>query len=128
MAFDKQLLCHFEDDKASVQNVRDRLVELEKQGVTFDAVLASEDSLAMGAVKFARATGKSVPGDVSVIGYNNSTFCLWSEPELTSVDNKLEAICDRIVETMMGVLNGREMPQKTVFTAELVLRESTRNA
>lgn len=128
MAFDKQLLCHFEDDKAGVQNVRDRLVELEKQGVTFDAVLASEDSLAMGAVKFARATGKSVPGDVSVIGYNNSTFCLWSEPEITSVDNKLEAICDRIVETMMGVLNGREMPQKTVFTAELVLRESTRNA
>ena len=44
------------------------------------------------------------------------------------MDNKLRAICDRIVETRMGVLEGREMPQKTVFTAELVKRGSTRQA
>ena len=49
-----------------------------------------------------------------------------TEPELTSVDNKLLAICEHIVATMMGVLEGKEMPQKTVFTGELVKRASTR--
>lgn len=121
-----ELLCYFEDDKMSVQAVRDHLLELERQGVQFDAVLASEDSLGIGALKYARAAGKRIPEDLSVVGFNNSTYCLFSEPELTSVDNKLKAICDHIVETMMGVLDGKEMPQKTVFTAELVLRESTR--
>lgn len=44
---------------------------------------------------------------------------------MTSVDNKLHAICDHCVETMLAVLNGRDMPQKTVFTGELIRRGST---
>ena len=36
------------------------------------------------------------------------------------------AICEHIVTTMLGVLDGKEMPQKTVFTGELVKRETTR--
>ena len=67
----------------------------------------------------------SIPGDLSIIGYNNSNYCLCCDPEMTSVDNKLRAICDHCVETMLGVLNGRDMPQKTVFTGELIRRGST---
>lgn len=123
---DESLLCYFDQNKMSVQDVRDRLLQLEQTGVKFDAVLASEDSLAIGALKYAKATGKAVPGDLSVIGYNNSAYCDFCEPELSSVDNKLKAICDHIVETLMGVLGGKEMPQKTVFTGEVVLRQSTK--
>ena len=110
----------------SVQDVRNRLLELNSHGVQFDAVLASEDSLVIGALKYAKAAGKAVPGELSVVGYNNSAYCDFCEPELSSVDNKLKAICDHIVETLMGVLGGREMPQKTVFTGEVVLRQSTK--
>ena len=124
----EELLVCFDGDKQDIPRIRERLLALEATGVRFDAVLASEDSLAVGALKYARAAGLRVPEDVSIVGYNNSALCLYSEPELTSVDNKLRAICDRIVETMMGVLEGREMPQKTVFTAELVKRGSTRQA
>ena len=88
-------------------------------------MLASEDVLAVGAMKYAQAIGRRVPEDLSVVGYNNSNLCLCTEPELTSVDNRLPAIC---VETMLGVLEGREMPEKTVFTAEIIQRGSTRAA
>ena len=80
------------------------------------------------AMKYAQAVGRRVPEDLSVVGYNNSNLCLCTEPELTSVDNRLPAICERIVETMLGVLEGREMPEKTVFTAEIIQRGSTRAA
>jgi len=123
---DDRLLCYFSQDKSSVHQVRDTLLQLEKDGVQFDAVLTSEDILSVGALKYARAAGKRVPQDLCVIGYNNSSLCPCTEPELTSVDNKLQAICDHIVTTMLGVLDGREMPQKTVFTGELVKRETTR--
>lgn len=123
---DESLLCFFDRNKMSVQDVRSRLLELNSHGVQFDAVLASEDSLAIGALKYAKAAGKAVPGELSVVGYNNSAYCDFCEPELSSVDNKLKAICDHIVETLMGVLGGREMPQKTVFTGEVVLRQSTK--
>lgn len=123
---DEQLLCFFDRDKRSVHQVCEKLLELEREGLRFDAVLASEDILSVGALKYARAAGRRVPEDLPVIGYNNSSLCVCTEPELTSVDNKLLAICEHIVATMMGVLEGKEMPQKTVFTGELVKRASTR--
>lgn len=123
---DERLLCFFSQDKSSVHEVRDMLLQLEQDGVTFDAVLTSEDILSVGALKYAKAAGRRVPEDLCVIGYNNSSLCPCTEPELTSVDNKLPAICDHIVTTMLGVLDGKEMPQKTVFTGELVKRQTTR--
>lgn len=122
---DESLISYYGEDKSGIHQVRDHLLALEKAGLAFDAVLTSEDVLAVGAMKYARAAGRSVPEDLSVIGYNNSAYCLCCEPELTSVDNKLSAICEHIVTTMMGVLEGREMPQKTVFTGELIRRGTT---
>ena len=98
---------------------------MDAEGLRFDAGLTSEDLLGVGAVKYARAKGLSVPGDLSIVGYNNSHLCLCSEPELTSVDNKLQALCAHCVATMLGALQGRVMPQLTVFAADLVRRGST---
>lgn len=123
---DEKLLCFFDHDKGSVHQVCQTLLALDRKGLQFDAVLTSEDILSVGALKYARAVGKRVPEDLAVIGYNNSSLCQCTEPELTSVDNKLLAICEHIVTTMLGVLEGKEMPQKTVFTGELVKRASTR--
>lgn len=123
---DEKLLCFFDHDKSSVHQVCETLLQLEREGLVFDAVLASEDILSVGALKYARAAGRAVPDDLAIVGYNNSNICLCTEPELTSVDNKLAVICAHIVTTMMGVLEGKEMPQKTVFTGELVKRGSTK--
>lgn len=121
----EELIHLFSEDKMSVPQVRDYLLALHAQGLRFDAVLSSEDILAVGAAKYARVVHRSIPRELSIIGYNNSNFCLCCEPELTSVDNRLSALCGHCVDTMLGVLDGREMPQKTVFTAELVKRGST---
>ena len=122
---DEELVRFFSEDKMSVPLVRDYLLELSRSGLAFDAVLTSEDVLAVGAAKYARIVGLSIPEDLSIIGYNNSTMCLCSEPELTSVDNKLQALCSQCVSTLLGVLKQEEMPQKTVFSAELIRRGST---
>lgn len=124
-AVNEQLIRFFADEKNDITTVRDKLLALRESGLVFDAVQTSEDTLAIGAVKYAKAAKLSVPRNLSVVGYNNSTFCLCSEPEITSVDNKLQAVSEQCVATMMGVLEGREMPQKIVFTGELVKREST---
>lgn len=121
----ESLIQFFAEDKTSVAHVRDYLYSLYKKGIVFDAVLTSEDILSVGAAKFARVAHLPIPRGLSIIGYNNSNFCLCCEPEITSIDNKLKAICDHCVTTMLGVLEGREMPQKTVFTGELVQRGST---
>ncbi len=122
---EESLIRYFGDDKMSVPKVRDYLLDLHGQGLRFDAVLTSEDILSVGAAKYARVVRLDIPKALSIIGYNNSSFCLCCEPELSSVDNKLPALCDHCAATMLGVLEGRETPQQTVFTGELVKRGST---
>ena len=101
------------------------MLALRESGLVFDAVQTSEYVLAIGAVKYAKAAKLSVPKNLSIVGYNNSSICQYSEPEITSVDNKLQAVSEQCVTTMLGVLEGRAMPQKIVFTGELVKRDST---
>lgn len=125
LPIDETLIRFFGEDKMSVVQVRDYLLALHHEGIAFDAVLTSEDVLSVGAVKYARTLGLSIPDQLSIIGYNNSPLCLCSDPELTSVDNKLQAICDQCVSAMLGALEGRDIPQKIVFTGELVKRGST---
>lgn len=124
-AVNEDLIRFFSDEKTDVPNVRDQLLALKESGLVFDAVQTSEDVLAIGAVKYAKAAGLSVPHDLSIVGHNNSGICQYSEPEITSVDNKLQAVSEQCVATMLGVLEGREMPQKIVFTGELIKRDST---
>lgn len=123
---DEELIRFFSEDKMSVVQVRDYLLSLHESGLVFDAVLTSEDILSVGAAKYARIVGRSIPHELSIIGYNNSNLCLCCDPELTSVDNKLKAICDQCVTTLVSVLDGkRDLPHKTIFTGELVKRSST---
>lgn len=121
---DPSMICFVDKDKQSVQKVKEILFQLKNAGVNFDSVLCSEDILAVGSLKFARDAGISIPDELSVIGYNNSVLCICSEPELSSVDNKLSAICEKVAETMMGVFEGRDVPRETVFNGELIIRES----
>lgn len=96
------------------------------QGLSFHGVIAADDNLALAAVKYARLTGCSVPEDFCVIGYNNSVLAYCCEPELTSIDCKLETLCQHLVTSLMGTLNGDEMPKKTLFSGELIKRGTTR--
>ena len=47
-------------------------------------------------------------------------------PGLTSVDTKEEVMCQQLVDTLLPILQGKEMPQKLVFHGKLVLRGTTR--
>lgn len=100
--------------------------ELSSKGARFDAVVCSSDNLAVGVVKFALANRLSMPDDLSVIGYNNSVLALCCEPELSSIDSKIEALCINTVSTLMGAFEGKNVPGRTAITAELIKRATTK--
>ncbi len=104
---------------------KELLLSLHSQGLEFDAILASSDSLAVGAVKFAHMKGIRIPQELSIIGYNNSTLSRCTDPELTTVDSKVEALCATTVNTLMGVFDGMNVPSRTTIAADLILRETT---
>ncbi len=109
----------------SIADIKNHLTSLYLKGLRFDAVVTSDDKLAIGVLKFAKENHLNVPGQLSIIGYNNSIIAQCSDPELTSIDNKLETLCSNCTSILMGVLSGKDLPLKTVFSAELYKRNTT---
>lgn len=101
------------------------LAGLEKKGVTFHGIIAADDTLALSAVKYAKEAGLRIPQELAIIGYNNSMLTNCCDPELTSIDNKLDTLCQHLITTLLGVLEGNEMPKKTIFSGEIIRRGTT---
>lgn len=107
----------------SIHYTRDML--LLRRDLDFDSVIATEDGLAVGVLKYAKARGISVPGEISVVGYNNSELSVSCEPELTSVDARGEILCKTAIDSMMALLGGEKIRQKTTVKCHLEKRCTT---
>jgi LacI family transcriptional regulator/LacI family asc operon transcriptional repressor len=121
----KEMQQCFKGSHEDIDGVKNFVESFYKKGIRFDGIVTSDDFLAIGAMNFARANNISVPKDLQIIGYNNSILTLCSEPDISSIDNRLEDMCIQLVKTLIGTLSQNEMPQKTIFSGELVKRGST---
>lgn len=90
--------------------------------VSFDAVIATEDVLALGTQKALQRIGLSMP----VIGFNNSTLARCATPELTSVDNRLSVLCETAMTMLDDLLNKKEVAPHVIVPTELVERDTFR--
>lgn len=108
-----------------IAQTKELLIEQYNNGLRFDAVVASEDQLAVAAMKFAKHAGLSVPEDLSIVGYNNSILSSCTDPEITTIDNHVETLCMTTINTLMRVLDGNDVPNKTTISNDLVVRETT---
>lgn len=108
-----------EDIAAFVQEIAD-------SGIKFHGVIAASDTLAIGAMRYAHHNNLSIPDDLSVVGYNNSMLTNCCLPELTSIDNRLETLTHQLIQTLLGVLSGEEMPTRSIFSGRIIKRGTTK--
>jgi len=120
------LMQFYQGSHEDVPAMTDFLKKLRDKVVSFHGVIAADDTLALAAVKYAKEMNYRIPEDFSILGYNNSMLANCCDPELTSIDNKLETLCQHLITTLMGVLSGNEMPKKTIFSGELIKRGTTK--
>lgn len=109
---------------STISDTRDLLTDLWNQA-PFDAVLTSDDEMAIGALKFAKEQKLSIPGQLSVVGYNNSRLGLCCDPELTTIDNQLAFNCTNAVALLVKALGGESAPSKTMLSAKIIARGTT---
>lgn len=97
------------------------------RGVT--GIICASDPLALGAVRAARRKGLVVPGEVSVVGYDDSAFMNCTEPPLTTVRQPIEAMGRAAVELLSAQIGGSSVTaEELLFEPELVVRGSTAQA
>lgn len=118
---EKQTLCYH----GSINETKNMLINYYDKDFKFDSVVAGDDELAVSAHKFARAKGYTIPDDFSIIGYNNSKVGVCCDPELSTLDNQLEAVCKNTVQSVMDIFDGREVSAKTLVSAQFIQRGTT---
>ena len=124
---DEKLLQFYEHNLQDIPKMAEHLKNLWEEGLRFDGIITSDDELALGAMKFAKQANLKIPEDLSVIGYSNSMLATSGLIELTSVDIKLEKICQHLISSLLRVFEGEEIPQQAYFNGELIERETTKS-
>lgn len=119
------LVHYYNGPTDQIPDITQFIQDIAARGISFHGIIASDDALAIGALKYAQQKNLRVPQDFSIIGYNNSMLTSCCMPELTSVDNRLESQTHQLVQTLLGVLSGEEMPAESVFSGKLIKRGTT---
>lgn len=96
---------------------------LKKKGHVFDGVFAASDLLAMGAIRALAEDNLSIPGDVSVIGYDDTPGAASFVPPLTSVHQYLRDGGVLLARKMLGLIRGEDVRSEMLPTT-LVVRQT----
>ncbi|MGW0983220.1 LacI family DNA-binding transcriptional regulator [Streptomyces xiamenensis] len=89
-------------------------------------IVCGSDMMALGAIRAARQRGLTVPGDVSVTGYDDSDLIAFTDPPLTTLRQPVRAMAGAAVTTLLEEINGTQVQHtEFVFQPELVVRGST---
>lgn len=89
----------------------------------FDAIFAASDMAALGAIRSLTSNGIKVPGDVSVVGYDDVRIAAYSNPALTTVRQDVSVVGRLLVSKMMRLIKG-ETVRSEELPADLIVRES----
>ncbi len=97
---------------------------LDERGADFEAVVAANDDMALGALETLQARGIRVPDDVAVVGFDDVEETEFVTPPLTTVRQSLYKQGKRATEMLLALLAGDKVPQRVTLPAETVIRQS----
>ncbi|MGH8881724.1 MAG: LacI family DNA-binding transcriptional regulator, partial [Stackebrandtia sp.] len=89
-------------------------------------IVCGSDLMALGGIRAVRQRGMSVPRDVSVVGYDDSTLMAFTEPALTTVRQPVQQMAVAAVRALVDEIRGNPAPHSEyLFRPELIMRGST---
>jgi DNA-binding LacI/PurR family transcriptional regulator len=106
--------------------------QLLKQAPDIDAVFASSDQIALGALGAIHESGRHIPQDVAVVGFDNGPESAFYWPPLTTVYQKLVNVGHIAVQNLHQMIEAHRQQRAYVDVAltlvepELIVRASSR--
>ncbi|GAF63494.1 putative transcriptional regulator [Bacillus sp. TS-2] len=105
-----------------------KVKELLNKQVPFTAIAAFNDSMALGAMRALAESGLSVPGDISITGFDDIEISSMITPSLTTATLPKKAIGQSLMNILLRQIRGEQIDGTVVeYTADLVNRESVKN-
>jgi phosphoserine phosphatase RsbU/P len=119
---DPALVCEGDFEKSSGEAAIELLVEDRK--VDFDALVASNDYMALAAMAAMQERGLQVPSDVAVVGFDDIEDARFSTPPLTTIRQPLYQQGEAALDLVLAQLEGQEVAGQVSAPTEMVIRQS----
>ena len=100
------------------------VAELLSRGEHFTALVASNDDMAIGAMKQLHDSGVATPDAVSVMGFDDVAIAPYMVPSLSSVRIPVTEMIKETISRLIFMLDGGEFKYQQTFSGELILRDS----
>ena len=88
------------------------------------ALFTMSDTVAVGAIRALKDLGKSVPEDISVVGFDGIDLCRFTIPRLTTVEQPVEEIARRSVNLLLDMMEKGAAPRHILVKAVFRNRDS----
>ena len=98
-------------------------INFEVEGYT--AIFAANDYLALGLMKALRIRGLEVPGDVSIIGFDDMPEAAYFTPALTTMRQDFKGLGEMAMDLLLAELSDSDAPAHRNLIPEIIVREST---
>jgi LacI family transcriptional regulator len=116
----------FECDSLSFHNGYEKTKEILRKNRKITALFCVNDEMAAGAMRAAHEIGRSIPSDLSVVGFDNITMSNYTAPPLTTVSAAKEYMGKLAVTRVLEMIeNGDSPPKRLEAPVELIVRNST---
>lgn len=89
-----------------------------------DAIFVASDLMARGALTALRSAGVRVPEDIALVGFDDSSVAITTDPQLTTMRQSMYAQGEAMARVLLSRLAGEEPPTTTILPTELVIRAS----
>ena len=113
---------------ATIEGGRTALARAWDRGAMVTAVLAMSDVMAIGAMRALRDRGLAIPGDVSVVGFDDIDLAQHVDPPLTTVHQPIRRKGEEAVRVLLDVVRrggARARPEHRRLATRLVVRGSS---
>jgi LacI family transcriptional regulator len=120
--FDERLVYEGDFEEASGREAMQHLLGLD---IPFSGVVCANDEMAAGAMDTARKHDLKIPGDLSVIGYDNVVFTRYLNPKLSSVGCRIDEMGQMAARCVLKrVYDHKKLEIQNSFEPRIVLRAS----
>ncbi|WP_213608086.1 LacI family DNA-binding transcriptional regulator [Pseudoalteromonas sp.] len=92
--------------------------------ITFNALFAASDLIAIGAIRALKEANINVPKDVAVIGFDNISIASYINPPLTTIEQNTTIAGQMLVENLLKLIRGEQV-QSTLLPPRLISRGSS---
>ncbi len=92
--------------------------------ITFNALFAASDLIAIGAIRALKEANINVPKDVAVIGFDNISIASYINPPLTTIEQNTTIAGQMLVENLLKLIRGEQV-QSTLLPPRLIARGSS---